>query len=78
MDNDASHKWRRHTDVRVHTRLKNGSCEIAQLFETFGRDKFYVIEQAVFCQCTTTRTRGFVAATLWIRPVSQVSHTLEI
>ncbi len=36
-------------DVRVHTRYKNGSCEIIQqFFETFGREKSCMIEQEPF------------------------------
>ena len=29
-------RWRTQCDVRVHTRYKNGSCEIIRFFETFG------------------------------------------
>ncbi len=41
--------------VRVHTRYKNGSCEIIQqFFETFGHEKSCMIEQEPFLQCVNS------------------------
>ncbi len=41
--------------VRVHTRCKNGFCEIIQqFFETFGREKSCMSEQEPFLQCVNS------------------------